>query len=408
MKIAHFTELFPKISETFILNQVIGLLESTHDVRIFADRPADEPKRHPEIEEYKLLDRTTYAHPPLSYIGAARRVVQVGIRHPNLLGEIIESIRRGKEGGRRLANLQTALETDMDAFDAYHAHFGDVGKSWDFLQTNPRFETDGPFVVSFYGIDASKVILEDAAAYDTLFAVADVVTVLSEDMKKSLTAVGCPERMLRIQPLSIDLNRFEYKSRRPVEADGFKILTVARFDEQKGLRYAVDAIANLVGEYDLTYAIAGNGPLFGAIQRRIRRHGIEDSVELLGWLDSEEVRSAMDDAHLFLLPSVTAPDGAKEGTPTVLLEAQAVGLPVVSTYHAGIPEIVADGEAGVLVPEKDVEALVSALKQLLEAPDLRAEMGRQGRQNVEQTHSIPAVVEGLEAIYSAAADEQSP
>lgn len=399
MKIAHFTELFPKLSETFILHQVTGLLDASHDVRLFADQAADEPKRHAEVDEYDLDARTTYANPPKTYPAAVSQTVETMVDEPRVSKEVLASLRRGTSGGRRIANLRVATATDMSGFDIFHAHFGDVGKSWDFLKTNDRFPTDTRFVVSFYGIDASKVIADDPNAYDRLFEIADVVTVLSEDMRSALTEVGCPRKKTVIQPLQINESRFEFRPRQKDPNEPFEIATVARFDEQKGLRYAVDAIAELVDDYEIRYSIAGDGPLFDEIERRIHDHGIGDSVELLGWLDADEVTKLMANAHLFLLPSVTAPDGAKEGTPTVLLEAQAVGLPVVSTYHAGIPEIVGDEESGLLVPEKDVDALVAALERLLGNSDRWAEMGEEGRRRIVDNHSIPAVVEGLKSIY---------
>lgn len=402
MRVAHFTELFPKLSETFILYQVTGMLGAGHNVRLFADRAANEPKRHSDVDDYELDDRTTYTNPPRTYPAAVSQTVGTIVDEPGVAREVLASLRRGKSGGRRIANLRVATAVDMSRFDVFHAHFGDVGKSWDFLKTNDRFPTNTQFVISFYGIDASKVIADDPEAYDTLFEIADAVTVLSEDMRSALTGVGCPREKTVIQPLPVDESRFEFTTRRKDPHEPFEIATVARFDEQKGLRYAVDAIAELVDDYEVRYTIAGDGPLFDEIEQRVHSHGIEDSVELLGWLDADEVTEVMTDAHLFLLPSVTAPDGAKEGTPTVLLEAQAVGLPVVSTYHAGIPEIVGDGESGLLVPEKDIDALVDVLERLFENPDRWAEMGREGRRRIEENHSIPAVVEGLESIYGAA------
>jgi colanic acid/amylovoran biosynthesis glycosyltransferase len=246
------------------------------------------------------------------------------------------------------------------------------------------------------------MIQNNPDTFDELFNITDIITVLSERMKKELTEVGCSEQKIAIQPLPVDMDMFGFKPRSKTEDEKYKLLTVARFDEQKGLRYAVDAIAELTDDYDLSYTIAGDGPLFDDIQARIRDHGIEDSVELLGWLDSDQVQEVMDDAHVFLLPSVTAPDGAKEGTPTVLVEAQAAGLPVVSTYHAGIPEIVEDGESGILVPEKDIDALVTAIKNVLDAPNRWASMGKNGRERIEERHSIPAVVNDLETLYHSA------
>jgi colanic acid/amylovoran biosynthesis glycosyltransferase len=149
----------------------------------------------------------------------------------------------------------------------------------------------------------------------------------------------------------------------------------------------------------VTYSIAGDGPRRERLENRIAELGAGDRIEILGWQTQEEISELMADAHVFLLPSVTAENGDKEGTPTVLLEAQAAGLLVVSTTHAGIPEIVSDGEEGLLVPERDVTALVDALETLLGQPERWPEMGQAGREYVEAHHSVDSVTERLLTVY---------
>ena len=104
---------------------------------------------------------------------------------------------------------------------------------------------------------------------------------------------------------------------------------------------------------------------------------------------------------------MTAKDGDEEGTPTVLLEAQAVGLPVISTAHSGIPEIVEDGRSGFLVPERDAAALAERIGQLLEHPETWAEMGRAGRTTVEARHDTDRLSERLERIYESVVPRKS-
>lgn len=405
MKVAFLTELFPKLSETFILNQITGLINNGYSIEVFATRAADEPKTHAQIEEYSLIERTTYTNKPTTYSGSISQISGTILRHPRTFPIVISSLSRGKNGIARIANIDTFLDAGSNEFDIYHAHFGNVAKSWDFLcgsSAIPERLTQSPFIVSFYGEDASYILQEDPNAYNQLFKQCDVVTVLSEDMKSDLISVGCPKNKIVIQPLGVDVEQFKYRERTPSN-DGIDVLTVARFDEQKGLEYAIDAIAPLLDQYDVTYRIAGDGPLFDEIQEQIASQGITDSVELLGWVDQTEVRELYDGSDVFLLPSVTADDGSKEGTPTVLLEAQACGLPIVSTYHAGIPEIVDEGESGLLVPERDVNSLREELEKMFEFPENWSEMGAKGRELVERRHSIDAIVSGLSDIYTEAA-----
>ncbi|MFB6103169.1 MAG: glycosyltransferase [Haloplanus sp.] len=402
MKVAFLVSIFPKLSETFILNQVTGLLDSGHEVTIFAQRRSDIDKQHAFVDEYDLLSRTIYTDAPENYwetLSAAAGAIRA---EPSAVGQVFESVRRGKAGGERLANLQTLLNySDFAEFDVVHGHFGTTSKAFDFLVKDELFKvgSEVPFVVSFYGYDVSEILVKNPQAYVDLFPHCDAVTALSNDMVSKLSDAGCPPKKIVKQQLAIDTEKYRFHTRERSSDEPIKLLTVARFTEKKGLKYAVDAVARLVDEYDVTYRIAGDGPRRNQIERRIERRGIGDAVELLGWIDQDTVERELSDAHVFVLPSVTASNGDQEGTPTVLLEAQATGLPIVSTYHAGIPEIVRDGESGILVPERDVDALADGLRDVFGMTDRWSQMGRAGRELVETTHSIPAMIERLERLY---------
>jgi colanic acid/amylovoran biosynthesis glycosyltransferase len=277
----------------------------------------------------------------------------------------------------------------------YHAHFGTVGNAFLGL-TKSRNE---PYIVSFYGRDASQLLRDEPDRYEELFRCADAITVLSEDMRSTLIDAGCPPDKTYIQRLCVDTRRFSYEPRTPKNSKPLQLLTVARFVEKKGIEYALRAIANLSETHDIEYTIAGDGGRRTQIESLIEDLELEETVNLLGWQPQSEIADLMAEAHLFVLPSVTAENGDKEGTPTVLLEAQAMGLPVASTYHAGIPEIVSDGKSGLLVPERDSKALAEALAKLADNPERWAEMGRHGREYIESTHSIEAVSESLVDLY---------
>lgn len=402
MKIAFLVSTFPKISETFILNQVTGLLDSGHDVTIFAQRKPDIDKQHAIVDKYDLLDRTSYTNSPTNYWEALSAIIGVIRAKPSAMGQVFESIRRGKKGGERLANLRTLLnEGDLSEFDVVHSHFGTTSKAFDFLVTEDRFcvGSDVPFVVSFYGYDISEVLVEDPQAYADLFPYCDAVTALSDDMVSKISNAGCPKKKISKQQLAIDTERYQFLARERRDDEPITLLTVARFTEKKGLEYAIEAVARLADDYDVTYRIAGDGPRREQLEARIEQHDLEDTIELLGWIDQDTVEQELSNAHVFVLPSVTASNGDQEGTPTVLLEAQSAGLPVVSTTHAGIPEIVRDGESGILVPEKDTGALVGGLRDVFEKAERWPEMGRVGRESVEKTHSIPVMTDRLERLY---------
>jgi colanic acid/amylovoran biosynthesis glycosyltransferase len=396
MEIAFMVHSFPNTTGTFIQNQIIGLLDNAHNVSIFSELKPSEDIYHEKIQNYNLKDLTIYTSNPQSYLDGIRLLSTTipSLLFNNEVGPriILAQLVSGKTAPRKLANLDTV--TQYGSFDVYHVHFGPTANSFLPLAASES----NPFIASFYGFDTSKALREDPGRYNKLFDQADAITVLSEDMRSTVVDAGCPEAKTHIQPLSVDTELFPYYERtldnRPIH-----LLTVARFVEKKGLVYAIEAVSTLADEYDVQYTIIGDGDRRDLIEAKIAEHNLEDTVELLGWQPQSVVADEMADAHLFMLPSVTAESGDKEGTPTVLLEAQSMGLPVVSTYHAGIPEIVEDGETGILVPERNSEALADALETLLAEPDRWSEMGRRGREHIEQNHAIEAVTDDLLELY---------
>ena len=397
MRIASLSHSFPKLSETFILNQIVGLLDRDHEVDVFSESVPDSEADHKIVDEYGLKSRTTYSCDPSSYMEGlevlSKSLPSLFLTKsiPSFL--VLQELSQGTSAPRRLGNLSTV--TKSGNYDIYHAHFGTVGNS--FLGVSKA--VDEPYVVSFYGWDASQKLREEPGCYDELFDEVDTVTVLSENMRSDLTKAGCPREKTHIQPLCIDTRKFSFHTTEYDEGETIRIATVARFVEKKGIEYALRAIAELKHSYDIEYTIAGDGRNREKITTLIRELDIGDSVTLLGWQPQERIAELMYDSHLFLLPSVTAESGDKEGTPTVLLEAQSRGLPIVSTFHAGIPEIVEDGKSGMLVPERDSDVLAGAIQEMVERSSDWPQMGRHGREYVESTHSIEAASESILNLY---------
>lgn len=400
MNIAFCVNTFPKFSETFILNQVTGLLDAGHDVTVFAESQPNTTQEHEIIAKYGLRDQTVYSSHPSSYLTAIGQIGRVIRRKPLLIPEVARRFKKGKTGAFEVANLKTVLYSDTRPFDAYHAHFGPVGVRWDFLGRQ-AFNTDAPYIVSFYGKDASHHLKENPHVYDTLINTADVVTTLSNDMRSRLINVGFSQDQIQVQPLAIDTSKFAFSPpSEPEEGDPIRLVSVARLTEKKGITYAIDAVAKLSEDYNIRYDIAGDGELRNELEEQIKGYGLRDEINLLGYQTQKEVQRLLRNSHIFLAPSVTASNGDEEGTPTVLLEAQSTGLPIVSTQHAGIPEIVVDGKSGLLVPERDAPALASAVEILIQEKNSWHEWGLHGREQVEDRHSIAAAVHRLERIYA--------
>jgi glycosyltransferase involved in cell wall biosynthesis len=257
------------------------------------------------------------------------------------------------------------------------------------------------------------------------------VTSLSPHMDDRLRALGCPTEKLRRVPLPVDaappgppigtsaISRLAALARNDREGalawnddEGalaqsddprreIRLLTVARLVEKKGIDVALRALASVRDEFpNLRYDVIGDGPLRGELEALAASLGIAERVRFAGALPNDRVQQAMRDADLFVLPSVTAPNGDEEGTPTVLLEAACARLPVLATRHAGIPEIVAEGRSATLVAEGDPAALADGLRAMIAARARWAAMGEAGRRLViDRGHLTADVAARLEALY---------
>jgi glycosyltransferase involved in cell wall biosynthesis len=147
--------------------------------------------------------------------------------------------------------------------------------------------------------------------------------------------------------------------------------------------------------YEFDCQIVGEGPLRDDLEAQIRQLGLENVVTLCGALPHQAVIDKYKQSSLFALPCVVQADGERDGIPNVILEALAMELPVVSTRHSGIPEVIEDGENGLLVPPETEIPLVDALAQLLDDPELRQKLGSKGRTTIMRSFSVESNVEKL-------------
>jgi colanic acid/amylovoran biosynthesis glycosyltransferase len=221
-------------------------------------------------------------------------------------------------------------------------------------------------------------------------------------MRRTLLDLGCAPQKAFVVRVPVNPDILPITQRSGTAAGKKTILMCCNFVEKKGIPWALRAFSRTRRrEPNTELRIIGSGELWSLVNNLIRELDLTNAVTLLGAQPHSVFITEAMAADIFLQPSIVASDGTTEGgAPTVLIEAQCMGVPVVSSLHADIPEIVRHGDSGELVPENDVEALADALCKLLEQPRLRTEMGKRGREHVLQQHSPNAVASQLHDVYA--------
>jgi colanic acid/amylovoran biosynthesis glycosyltransferase len=346
MKITYVVSTFPKLSETFILGQITDLIDRGHDVEIVSIHKPNEESVHEDVEKYKLLEKTHYIHKTPSGLG---------FRPDEKL-------------------ISSLIFTDI-----IHAHFAASPAYWASIFSR-YFGV--PFVITTHAYDIYiNPDVEDLRAKFDHAAKVIATTDYNKDYLSKLLGEGYGANIEVIR-YGIDISRFSAIERKPDSV--VKILFIGRLVEKKGPSYAIESFRRVMGEIpDIELRMIGDGPLKDEIIDLINKSSLDGKVILLGAQPQSVVLKEMSEADIFFLPSMTAENGDREGSPVSILEAEATGLPIVSTVHTGIPEIVIDGKTGFLSPEKDTVAMTERLKELILDPELRIRMGKAGRDHVE-------------------------
>jgi colanic acid/amylovoran biosynthesis glycosyltransferase len=409
MNIAFIINVFPTLSETFILNQITGLIDRGHEVDIYAHYPDNTTKIHPEVLKYRLLERTYYdvSVPHNLFKRLLKAIWLVIINFHKSPFVILRSLNVFKYGKQALSLrlLYTVFPyIGRKPYDIIHCHFGPNGLHG--VRLRELGAIKGKIVATFHGYDVNILPrLHGNSYYEKLFQEVDLCTINSDFIGQRIKSLGADAEKLVKLPVGVNTRKLAFTKRQP-ESDGeIVILSVGRLVEVKGIEYSIRAIAQIVLKFpNIQYQIAGDGPLREQLRDLSEQLGISEHVKLLGARTTEQVANLYNNAHIFILSGIVGQDGAEEGQGLVLLEAQAAELPVIASRVGGIPESVVDGESGFLVPERDVEALAEKLIYLIEHPEIWPEMGRAGRAYVEANYDINKLNDRLVDIYQELSD----
>lgn len=279
-----------------------------------------------------------------------------------------------------------------------HVHFGYHGVKMIGLKR----KLSVPMICSFYGDDAFyfPLIGNMKGKYQDLFKEANKVLVLGPYMKSHLISLGCDEEKLAIHHLGIDVEAIRFKKRMVTKGGMVRFLVASTFVEKKGIDLTLKALLAFKTDYDFSLDIVGDGPLKDEIINLIQQCELQEQVTFHGYKPYEYLIDLMYRCDVFIQASRTGADNRKEGTPMVIVDAMATGMPVISTKHSDIPEIVLDDVTGYLAEENHLESLKACLQKIFDQPESVEILGEKGRRRIEREFDAKKQVQKLEGFYN--------
>jgi colanic acid/amylovoran biosynthesis glycosyltransferase len=362
LRVGYVLKRFPRLSQTFVLNEIAELRRQGVEVTVVARQSPDRGERLP----------AGFPDVPVHYLDAP-----------------------GADG---VAALRKA------GVEHLHAHFA----TWAaFAAQAMAAELGVPFSFTAHAHDIYHHSV-DRSRLAVAMALAEFVVTVSDANRTFLQNVVAAERrwanVLRLYN-GVDLSQLHPSGLQPIPG---RIVSVGRLVAKKGLTHLVEACRQLrLAGRRFECVIVGEGEEREALERQIASGGLDRDVLLAGALSHRDTLDLLKSAAICALPCVIAPDGDRDGLPTVLLEALALGVPVVSTAVSGVPEIVENGRTGLLVPPADAGALKIAMDALLASADLRVRLAANGRERAEAEFSLSANVARLSAVFLAASASAS-
>ena len=374
-RVGYVLKMYPRFSETFVVTELLAHQDRGLDLEVFSLRPPADGRFHESLARLRtpvtyLRSSSIRAEDLWTAFRDARTELPDLARHADALWDV--------EPRDAIQAVELALAVRDRQITHLHAHFASVATTVARLAARLAGIT--------YSFTAhAKDIFHDEVRDDDLHAklagATDVVAISDYNHDHLRGRFGPAAARVRRVYNGIDLAAFPFTApadRAPV------IAAVGRLVEKKGFEDLLEAVALLRARgREVSVQLVGTGPLASALAAQVGRLGLQDAVTMTGALTQDEVRTVVGGAAVFAAPCVVGADGNRDGLPTVLLEAMALGTPCVATPVTGIPEVLRDEETGLLVPERDPEALAAALDRLLGDAGLRTRLATGARHRIE-------------------------
>jgi len=377
MRIGYVVKRYPRFSETFIVNEILAHEAAGWDIEIFALRPPTDT--HFQDMLARVRAPVTYLTPERPKAAEAWSALGAAVSLEPPFEALERLTKAGYRDGTQAARLATL--TRERGIEHLHAHFATAQAEVAMLAAGLA---QVPFTVTAHAKDIFHESVDPVLLSRKLRAADGVITVSDFNLRYLNERVPTA----RIERLynGIDLGEFRFcpqQSREPV------VLAAGRLVEKKGFADLIDACARLrEAGRAFRCQIVGTGDLETQLAARIEHHRLGGVVSLLGPVPRTELKRMIQRAAIFVAPCVEAADGDRDGLPTVLIEAMALGTPCVATPVTGIPELIEDGRSGVLSPQRDPVALANAVSTLLQDASRRASLAATARDRIERDFDL--------------------
>jgi len=400
MTVAYLLKMYPRFSETFVLSELLELERQGLRLHVFSLKKPDDGVFHAEVAQ--LRARVTYLpESPLLDPGAfAAAHRELAATDPRRYGAALAAALRRRRGTAIKHFLQAGIiarALPRLGIAHVHAHFASGPAA---VALHLHRLTGISYSITAHAKDIYIDGIDEAMLAAKLGSARFAVTV-SDYNRAHLSRLVSGDRVVRIYN-GLDLERFSPNGAQP--DDPPLVLAVGRLIEKKGFEDLVRACALLRDSgHRFRCTIAGKGQLARQLRALVRRHGLAGIVDLPGPLPRERVLALYRRASVVVAPCVVGADGNRDGLPTVLIEAMALGVPVVATAVTGIPELIEDGRTGLLVPQHDPPAIAGAIKRTLADREAASDRARAARQRVEREFDVHRNVAQLRALLEEAA-----
>jgi glycosyltransferase involved in cell wall biosynthesis len=391
LEILYHVDSFPKLSESFILNEVSELTRRGHNVTVFALNDPEENITHDEYEDVGVpvyYANASYADLPGLF---SRKPLRMAMDH--VTDGFFTQLSPKQAGhnlllGRRCSEFIESLEFDVDIL---HGHFANPNRVGGMLAARDH---DIPCTVTAHAVEIFKQPNVDRIRY--ICDGMDHVIVPSEYNYRYLREEIGIQNGITVVPATTRIDKFD-PSMSTVEN---RILTVARLVEKKGYPFAIKAINALIEDgHNIEYHVIGTGDQEERLRKQVEEYNIDDHVDFLGHVSDERLRRELSEACVFLLPCVIAENGDRDAMPVALKEAMASETACVSTTVSAIPELITDGEDGRLVPPENPEELATAVGELLKNSEKRQKLAQNGRETVHDKFDIEDSIDKLLKLF---------